>query len=144
MLRTYRSIYALASVLVVATVACSSSSSSSAGGTGGAAVAGTVKDFSITVDPSRLVAGEVNFTITNDGPSTHEFVVVQTDTAPGDLPVENDEVNEDGIALIGEVEDIAPSTTADLTLTLEAGQYVILCNITAHYQQGMHTGLTVT
>ena len=144
MLRTYRSIYALASVLVVATVACSSSSSSSAGGTGGAAVAGTVKDFSITVDPSQVAAGEVNFTITNDGPSTHEFVVVQTDTAPGDLPVENDEVNEDGIALIGEVEDIAPSTTADLTLTLEAGQYVILCNITAHYQQGMYTGLTVT
>ena len=85
----------------------------------------------------------MKFTIANDGPSTHEFVVVQTDTAPGDLPVDGALVSEDGIDVIGEAEDIAPSTTVDLVLTLDEGQYVIICNIEGHYSQGMNAGLTV-
>ena len=31
-----------------------------------------------------------------------------------------------------------------LTLTLEEGQYVIICNLPGHYEQGMYTGLKVT
>ena len=47
--------------------------------------------------------------------------------------------------MIGEAEDIAPSTSADpLTLTLPAGHYVIICNLPGHYQQGMNVGLKVT
>ena len=56
------------------------------------------------------------FSINNEGPSAHEFVVIETDDAPGDLTVEDGEVTEDGLNVIGEAEDIAPSTTADLTL----------------------------
>ena len=154
MLRTRRASYALVAALAIATVACSSdSSSSSAASTSSSSgsdtstsgeVASTVKDFSITLDPTEVAAGQVKFTINNEGPSTHEFVVVQTDTAPGDLPVDGALVSEDGIDVIGEAEDIAPSTTVDLVLTLEAGQYVIICNIEGHYAQGMSAGLTVT
>jgi len=146
MLRTRRASYALVAALAIATVACSSDSSSSSGSdtsTSGE-VASTVKDFSITLDPTEVAAGQVKFTINNEGPSTHEFVVVQTDTAPGDLPVDGALVSEDGIDVIGEAEDIPPSTTVDLVLTLEAGQYVIICNIEGHYAQGMNAGLTVT
>jgi len=146
MLRTRRASYALVAALAIATVACSSDSSSSSGSdtsTSGE-VASTVKDFSITLDPTEVAAGQVKFSINNEGPSTHEFVVVQTDTAPGDLPVDGALVSEDGIDVIGEAEDIPPSTTVDLVLTLEAGQYVIICNIEGHYAQGMNAGLTVT
>jgi uncharacterized cupredoxin-like copper-binding protein len=157
MLRTRRAIYALVAAIAIATVACSSSSSSSsssAGSTSSTAsspdtstsgeIAATVKDFSIAIEPSDVAAGQVKFTISNEGPSTHEFVVVRTDTAPGDLPVDNGLVSEDGIDVIGEAEDIAPSTTPDLVLTLEEGQYVIICNIEGHYEQGMNAGLTVS
>jgi uncharacterized cupredoxin-like copper-binding protein len=151
MLHTRRAFFALVAVLAIASVACSSdSSSSSAAGTtatspgGGAAVAATLKDFSISIDPSEVAAGDVTFTINNEGPSAHEFVVIKSDTAPGDLPVEDGLVTEDGIDVIGEAEDIAPSTTTDLTLELEAGQYVIICNLPGHYQQGMNVGLKVT
>lgn len=160
MIRTRRATYALVAALAIATVACSSdSSSSSAGSTSSTTstssastpdtstsseVTGTVKDYSITLDPTDATAGQVKFTITNEGPSTHEFVVVKTDTAPGDLPVDGALVSEDGIDVIGEAEDIAPSTTADLVLTLEEGQYVVICNIEGHYSQGMNAGLTVT
>jgi uncharacterized cupredoxin-like copper-binding protein len=150
MLHTRRAFFALVAVLAIVSVACSSdSSSSSAAGTttsagGGTAVAATEKDFSISIDPTEVAAGEVTFTINNEGPSAHEFVVVQTDTAPGDLPVKDGLVEEDGITVVDEAEDIAPSTTATLTVDLEAGSYVIICNLPGHYQQGMNVGLKVT
>jgi uncharacterized cupredoxin-like copper-binding protein len=152
MIRKRHTLFALVATLAIATVACSSSSSTSAGstsssasdGSAGASVTATLKDFAVSIAPSEVAAGEVTFEITNEGPSTHEFVVLQTDTAPGDLTVENGLVPEDGITVVGEVEDIAASTTANLTLTLEAGQYVIICNIEGHYEQGMSTGLTAT
>lgn len=123
----------------------SATASASASDTGeGTAVAATVQDFEITVDPTTASAGEVNFTIANDGPSTHEFVVVKTDVAPDALPTADGEVTEDGLDVAGEAEDIAPSTTATLSLDLDAGSYVIMCNITGHYQQGMNTGFTVS
>ena len=153
MLHTRRVFFALVAVLAIASVACSNDSSSSAAGStatspgddsGGTAVAATEKDFSIAMDPTEVTAGEVTFTINNEGPSAHEFVVIKSDTAPGDLPVEDGLVAEDGIDVIGEAEDIAPSTTVPLTLELEAGQYVIICNLPGHYQQGMNVGLKVT
>jgi len=158
MLRTRRATYALVAALAIATVACSSDSSSSSVASSGSTsstasspdtstsseVAGTVKDYSITLDPTDATAGQVKFSIANEGPSTHEFVVVKTDTAPGDLTVDGALVSEDGLDVIGEAEDIAPNTTADLVLTLDEGQYVIICNIEGHYSQGMNAGLTVT
>ena len=34
--------------------------------------------------------------------------------------------------------------TEELTVDLEAGSYVLVCNIPAHYRQGMSTPFTVT
>ncbi len=151
MLHTRRVLFVLVAMLAIASVACSNDSSSSSAGTtatspagGGTAIAATEKDFSIALDSTEVAAGEVTFTINNEGPSAHEFVVVATDTAPGDLPVKDGLVEEDGITVVDEAEDIAPSTTASLPIDLEAGSYVIICNLPGHYEQGMHVGLTVT
>jgi uncharacterized cupredoxin-like copper-binding protein len=137
-------VVSVAAVFVLAMSACSSSSSSSssAGGTGGIPV--TEKDFSIALGSSTATAGDVTFNISNEGPSAHEFVVVKTDLAPDALPVKDNEVEEDQLDAIGEQEDIAPSTSTDLSLTLEPGSYVVFCNITGHYESGMHAGLTVS
>jgi uncharacterized cupredoxin-like copper-binding protein len=126
-------------------IACSSSSSTttSAGGdTGG--VSATEKDFEISLASSSAPAGSVSFDITNEGPSAHEFVVIKTDDAPDALPVKDGTVEEDKVDVVDEAEDIAPSTTANLTTDLEAGSYVIICNVTGHYEAGMHTAFTVS
>lgn len=86
---------------------------------------------------SRL--GDGTFDITNDGPSTHEFVVVQTDLAPDALPVEDGEAQEDSLDAIGDQEDIAAGTSTDLSLTLDPGRYVVFCNVTGHYEQGTYS-----
>ncbi len=115
---------------------------------GGGGVKATLQDFSITLDSDSAPAGEVTFNIQNDGPSLHEFVVFKTDLAPDALPTVEEEgvpvVDEEGegVELVDEVEDIAVGDSADLTVNLDAGSYVIICNIVAHYQQGMYTGFT--
>jgi plastocyanin len=137
-----------AGLFSVALVACSSSSSSSSAGTGGSSGSGgigaTEKDFAISLASSSAAAGDVSFDITNEGPSAHEFVVIASDLAPDALPVEDAEVQEDTVEVVGEQEDIAPSTTATLTLELDAGSYVVICNLPGHYEKGMYAGLTVT
>lgn len=114
----------------------------------------TLQEWAVLPDPESAAAGDVTFAITNDGPDdAHEFVVIRTDLAPDALPTnENGSVDEegDGIEVIDEVEEkIEPGATADLSVTLAPGNYVLICNVydeeeqEAHYQMGMHTAFTV-
>ena len=54
------------------------------------------------------------------------------------------------MTVVDEIEDIPVGQTQELTVTLEAGRYVLLCNIysadenEAHYQMGMRIGFEVT
>jgi uncharacterized cupredoxin-like copper-binding protein len=59
-------------------------------------------------------------------------------------------------AVVGEVEDIEPGSSKDLTVTLEAGRYVLFCNLIAsesdgptmdgrsHFAEGMYAEFTVS
>ena len=103
---------------------------------------------------SSVGAGPVTFKVVNSGPEDiHEFVILKSDLDPGALPVDDDgAVTEDGegMEVIDEIEDIEVGETMELTTTLAAGSYVLLCNIysaeeeEAHYRLGMRTGFTVT
>ncbi len=116
----------------------------------------TLQEFAVSVVPATAPAGEVTFTITNIGPDdVHEFVVVKTDLEPTDLPtVASGAVDEEGegIEPVDEVEDIPVGKTETLTVNLEAGNYVLFCNIEekeggeviSHYHNGMRTAFTVT
>jgi uncharacterized cupredoxin-like copper-binding protein len=42
-----------------------------------------------------------------------------------------------GLTLLDEVEDVLPGGSASLTLELEAGTYLIICNLPGHYSNGM-------
>jgi uncharacterized cupredoxin-like copper-binding protein len=102
-------------------------------------------DFTLTLDADTAAHGEVVFNVTNDGPALpHSLQVVKTDEAPDGLPVDAGQVDESAV-------DVVASTTADLnageaedvTAELEAGSYVVLCNVVGHYQAGMFTTFTV-
>ena len=44
----------------------------------------TVQEWAVLPDPNSVSAGDVTFSITNDGPEDlHEFVVIATDLDPG-------------------------------------------------------------
>src|SRR4051812_4309796 len=150
--RTIRSLAAIGFSLLLLMTACGGdddedgTTAAGASGTSDSTVNATEKDFAIGVDPATAAAGTVDFEITNDGPSTHEFVVFQTDLAPEALPTNDDgTVDEEGegVTHIDEVEDIAPGATESLHVDLDAGSYVLICNLPGHYAQGMHVGVTV-
>jgi uncharacterized cupredoxin-like copper-binding protein len=129
-------------VLLAAGMLLVSTGCSSNGGVGVTEV-----DYSITVDEESAPAGDVSFDIQNDAGQTHEFVVFKTDLAPDQLPLNEDgDVDEEGTGVthIDEVEDIAGGSSENLTVKLDAGKYVLICNLPGHYKLGMHTGFTVT
>jgi uncharacterized cupredoxin-like copper-binding protein len=109
------------------------------------AVATTLTDTSVAVAPASAPAGSITFDARNDGTATHELYVFRTDLAPDALPVEDGQVREDadGVEFISEVEDIAPGTTKPLTVELDAGSYVLLCNLPGHYESGMRAAFDV-
>jgi uncharacterized cupredoxin-like copper-binding protein len=147
------SIAPLAAVLAFGTAGCGGDAGEGDGdeGGGGATVRAVEKDFSISLSPGSTAAGGVTFDIRNDGPSEHEFVVFRSDLSPNQLPTTKDDndvtiVDEEGEGLepVDEQEDIAAGDTATLTVDLQPGNYVVVCNLPAHYQQGMHAQFTVT
>lgn len=112
---------------------------------GSSSVTGEVKEWEVVVDKDSVPAGEVTFTITNNGTMEHEFLVVKTDLADGEIPVDGDHFSEnlDSISVIDEIGEYAAGTTEALTVSLEPGNYQLLCNIPAHYSAGMHTAFVV-
>lgn len=106
----------------------------------------TLSDFSIKLSTTTAPAGEVTFAVQNEGPSTHEFVVFRTDLDPDALPTDDvgDVAESDEFAPVDEIEDIEDGANPELAVDLEAGDYVLICNIAGHYRQGMHAALTVS
>ena len=114
----------------------------------------TLQEWAVIPTPDSVAAGEVTFQVTNDGPDdVHEFVIVKTDLDFGALPTDDTgAVSEsgEGLEVVDEIEDIPVGETQDVTATLEAGKYVLLCNIydeteqEAHYRMGMRIPFEVT
>lgn len=116
------------------------------GGGAGAAVDVTLADFTVEASPASASAGSLTFNATNDGAMEHELVIIKTDTAPGDLPLNDagSEADEDAAGeVIGKIEGIPAGETMSDTFELEAGKYVLICNIPGHYPAGMHTAFEV-
>lgn len=109
-----------------------------------------VEQFQITGEDAAPIsippAGEVTFEVHNQGTITHEFVVIKTDLAEGELPLDGDVVDENGtgVDIVDQIDAIDPDGSQVLTVTLDAGNYVLICNIATHYSQGMHASMQVT
>jgi uncharacterized cupredoxin-like copper-binding protein len=109
-------------------------------------VTGVVQEWEVEVDAHNALAGNVSFTMTNDGTIQHEFLVVKTDIPDGEIPLgTNNRFDEklEGISVVDEIPEWAAGETKTLSLDLTPGNYQLLCNIEGHYKNGMHTTFTV-
>jgi uncharacterized cupredoxin-like copper-binding protein len=106
-----------------------------------------LKDFRVRQDAAAVPAGTVSFRIRNQGPTTHELIVVRTDRAPGELPLQSDGLTVDeegpGVEFLEEVEGLDIDDRQTLDLDLAPGHYVLYCNLEGHYLGGMYAALTV-
>jgi hypothetical protein len=106
-----------------------------------------LKDFEVERDAAAVPPGTVRFRIRNQGPTTHELIVVRTDRAPDDLPLQRDGLTVDeegpGINLLDEAQGLDIDDRQTMVLDLAAGHYVLYCNLEGHYRGGMYAALTV-
>ncbi|HUW86873.1 MAG TPA: hypothetical protein VMW30_00630 [Candidatus Paceibacterota bacterium] len=101
----------------------------------------------LVANPTTFPAGEVTVVVSNLGWREHELVVMplgEGNTAGSRVPNAEGRVNETGS--LGEAsnncgagsgEGIEPGGISWATLTLSAGRYEFLCNLTNHYANGM-------
>ncbi len=106
----------------------------------------TVKDFHIQPAQPTVGVGDITFRVTNQGPATHEFVVIRSDLADDKLPIGPDglSVDEDSVDRVGEIGEVGSGATETLTLDLDPGRYVVFCNLEGHYLGGMHASVEVS
>ncbi len=155
----------LATLFVVG--ACTPAGTSQTPPTGGTGeVAATLSEWKVDVSAASVPAGRVTFSVTNRGAIAHEFLVIRTDTLAADLPVKDNMIDvmamggpmgsgmdmpgmsaapdmEHPAGTVGVIEQVAAGAADQLVLDdLTPGHYVIICDLPAHYQQGMRTDFT--
>jgi uncharacterized cupredoxin-like copper-binding protein len=108
----------------------------------GAEVEVALSEYSVKPATGTASAGAIAFEAANAGDVPHELEVVKTETKADAFKVEDDKAVIDGEEE-GEVEDIEPGGSKTLTAELEAGHYVLLCNLPTHYEQGMRADFEV-
>jgi uncharacterized cupredoxin-like copper-binding protein len=103
-------------------------------------------DFGLATSTGTLSGGSVEFSIANQGPSSHELLAFRTDLPEDQMPLGPDgRINEDAIPKVVDTgTDIAAGTQRQLTAPLAPGRYVLVCNLPGHYKLGMHAVITVT
>jgi uncharacterized cupredoxin-like copper-binding protein len=102
-------------------------------------------DYGFKID-GNIAKGNVVIVDTNRGTMPHELVMFKTDAAKP-LPLrKNKELDEESPSIEAVIDSgsaLAPGETRILTGTLDPGHYVIVCNLPAHFQLGMHYNVTV-
>ena len=89
-------------------------------------------------------AGSVAIDAPNEGKQPHELVLAKTDDDPADLPTAADgTVDEESLDVPGEIPEVEAGASGTGSFELEAGKYVMFCNLPGHYKSGMYGSLTV-
>lgn len=123
-MNSIRCIFVATSLGVLAlTMGCSKDAAT----TGSATISVESTADTCDVGTTTTAAGSVTFSVENTGSESTEFYVYA----------------DDGETVVGEVEDIGPTLTRDLTLSLDAGSYVTACK-PGMTGDGIRGELTVT
>jgi uncharacterized cupredoxin-like copper-binding protein len=96
------------------------------GGGAGGSVDLTATDFKFTPSDPSVKAGNVTFTLKNDGQTTHSLEI--------------EDVNGEDKELEG---DVSPGSSGTLTVDLKPGKYEFYCPVDSHKEMGMEGEITV-
>ncbi len=110
-------------------------------------VSGTEKEWAIDISSSLHEAGTTTFNLQNLGTIAHEFLVVRSDKTSAQLVASVDattnRIDESQLNVVNEQPEYDPGVPGMVTVNLEPGHYVLMCNIPGHYKAGMHADLDV-
>jgi uncharacterized cupredoxin-like copper-binding protein len=92
-------------------------------------------------------AGDVTFEVTNTSKEmVHEMILLYLKDPTKPLAYLDKEfrVDEDKSGDKGEVSELDPGKSGTLTVTLQPGKYLLICNVPGHYAAGQWTEFEVT
>lgn len=101
------------------------------------------RDFRIVIEPRRIPAGDVEVVVRNQGPDTHEVIMVRSGGSQPPLRRDGLTVDEEALQEVGAVEDLDPHGAQRVRLHLAPGRYELFCNMAGHFMAGMHGELVV-
>ncbi|MFA7296023.1 MAG: plastocyanin/azurin family copper-binding protein [Dehalococcoidia bacterium] len=141
----------VSAVATAALVACgggeaggkSEGGASSAGGAASGKIDVVLSEWAIKPSAAKAKAGTVEFATTNKGATAHELAVYQTDAAPDKLAQAGGMADEKQVTVIGRTASLDANKSESKKVELKAGKYVLVCNLPAHYGQGMRAAFTV-
>ena len=114
-------------LLVPGLAACTSNSPTTGADGSDGKVTVTSSDDACKVSTTEVPAGPVTFEVTNSGKQVTEFYLL----------------GEDGLRIVGEVENIGPQLSRDLVVNVPAGTYSTACK-PGMKGEGIRAGFTVT
>ncbi len=100
-------------------------------------------EFAVNPAQDAADAGTLTFNVSNDGTQVHTFRVIKTDLAPDALPTAANQVDEAQVDVVASIPEFSAGDTQEVSVDLEAGSYVLICNVPGHYDLGMRTAFTV-
>jgi uncharacterized cupredoxin-like copper-binding protein len=105
-----------------------------------------VKGMRLKTSRPNAPAGQITFQVVNESKSReHEFNVIKTDaTSPAALPMQGEEIDLNGLPNLGQTGDLEPGASRDLSVRLQPGNYILICNEPGHAHQGIWSRFRVT
>jgi hypothetical protein len=106
-----------------------------------------LRDFAIDMEHDVVAPGLTEFRAFNEGPTVHELILLRTDLAADDLPLQADGLTAveeaPGVEFILADEGIDLGERGGFSADLRPGHYVLYCNLEGHYLGDMRTDLEV-
>jgi len=134
----------LSVVALTMLVASACAASGRMAGTGRTLVRVSERDFHIAIAPNHVRAGDVLLVVRNQGPDTHELIIVRSRSRP---PLRRDGLTVDERALgpvtVASLDGAGPGAVRRERLHLAPGRYELFCNMAGHFMAGMHGELVV-
>lgn len=107
-------------------------------------------EWVVETEPTSVEAGDVTFNVDNQGSEEHELVILRGDDPASLATTEDGSVDEEQLGdIVGHIEGVQAGDTKSDTFELEAGSYILLCNLVdemgdVHFAEGMVSSFTVT
>ena len=104
------------------------------------------EEMSVRLDAATVKTGTITFVVTNEAKRTsHEMILVKLKAKGEALPLDKTRhrIDEKQINALGEISNLKPGATGQLKVNVPPGDYLLICNIRAHYEAGMMAPLTV-
>ncbi|MEO6042751.1 MAG: hypothetical protein ABIQ47_02360 [Tepidiformaceae bacterium] len=99
-------------------------------------------EWAVAPDRRLVAAGAITIVAANEGQTLHDLVIVRSDLGPKELAVASSRGDESKMKIIGRFQEFKAGEK-EKQFALDSGNYLLICNLPAHYEQGMVAQLRV-